>query len=370
MADRALARIGRRIAAALVPCVGVVFPALGLFAAEPACVRVDGSSTVFPISEAAADEFNLANEHVRVTVAFSGTGGGFECLLAGSCDIANASRPISPAEASLAQERNVAYVEIPIARDGLTMTVNPANDWVDRLTVDELRRIWAPDSRVQRWSDVRPDWPGRPIHLYGPGPASGSFDHFTEWIGGRRGALRDDHVPHEDDYVLAQAVATDANALAYFGYTYYVQHRDRIRAVPIDSGTGPVAPSAATIASGAYRPLSRLLFVYVRVDALSRPAVASFLEFYLAHAPVFVTGVGAVALAGEAYELSRRRLRARCAGSVFGTLAADHGDVARALAADRGCREGGAPILNPSGSTPKRIRQAGRGAGERSPGGR
>jgi phosphate transport system substrate-binding protein len=351
-------------------CAGVVFFAPGLAAAEAAWVRVDGSSTVFPISEAAADEFNLANDGVRVTVAISGTAGGFERLLAGGCDIANASRPISSAEVDLATDRNVAYVEIPIARDGLTMTVNPANDWVDRLTVDELHRIWAPESSVRRWSDVRPHWPARPIHLYGPGPASGSFEFFTEGIVGQPGSVRDDYVPHEDDHVLAQAVETDTNALAYFGYAYYLQHRARIRVVPIDGGAGPVAPSAATIASGAYHPLSRLLFVYVSADALSRPAVVSFLEFYLAHAPAFVTGVGAVALEEEAYEIVRRRLRARCTGSVFSGLGADPPDVVRALAADRNCRDIRVRTPRPSGPPQDGLRQAGRAAAERSRGGR
>ena len=305
--------------------------------AGPDWIRIDGSSTVFPISEAVADQFQVLNDGARVTVAISGTGGGFERFLARQCDINDASRPITAAEASAAARAGIDYVEIPIARDGLSVAVHPANGWVDYLTMDELRRIWAPERSVRRWSDVRPGWPSREIHLYGPGPASGTFDYFTDVIEGERGRSRQDYTAHEDDNVLAQGIAADEDALGYFGYGYYLQHRDRIRLVPIDEGAGPVSPSAESIETGAYRALSRLLFLYIRADALERSAVEAFVDFYLNHARLFVAAVGAVPLPGPAYAAGRERLARRCTGSLFATAERRGADVVRVLLENSTC---------------------------------
>jgi phosphate transport system substrate-binding protein len=208
---------------------------------------------------------------------------------------------------------------------------------VDHLTIDELRRIWAPERTVIRWSDVRPAWPSRAIHLYGPGRASGTFDYFTDVLEGERGRSRMDYTAHEDDNVLAQGIAADKDALGYFGYGYYVQHRNRIRLVPIDEGAGPVSPSVESIEAGAYRTLSRLLFLYVRAAALERPPVAAFVDFYLANARLFIAGVGAVPLPGPAYALARERLARRCTGSLFGTPDKRASDVIRVLQEDPTC---------------------------------
>ncbi len=300
-------------------------------------IRIDGSSTVFPISEAIADQFQIRNDGVRVTVAISGTGGGFERFLSGQCDINDASRPITAAEAAAAAAAGIDFVEIPIGLDGLSVAVHPTNDWVDYLTIDELRRIWAPERSVIRWSDVRPAWPSREIHLYGPGPASGTFDYFTDVLEGERGRSRQDYTAHEDDNVLAQGIAADKDALGYFGYGYYLQHRNRIRLVPIDEGGGPVSPSVESIEAGAYRTLSRLLFLYVRAAALERPPVAAFADFYLAHARSFVSDAGVVPLPGAAYALARERLARRCTGTLFGTSAKRASDIIRVLREDSAC---------------------------------
>ncbi len=343
---------------------------------EASWVRIDGSSTVFPISEAAADEFQIVQQDTRVTVAISGTGGGFTHFLAGESDINNASRPISAAEADLAALRSISYVETPIARDGLTVAVHPRNDWVDYLTVTELRRIWSVDSPARRWSDLRPDWPAREMHLYAPGPASGSFDYFTEAILGRPAAARPNHVSHEDDNVLAQGIAADEDALGYFGYTYYLQYKNRIRPVPIDGGSGPVAPTAASIENATYRPLSRILLLYVRAAALSRSEVAAFVDFYLRHARVFVASVGAIPLPERAYELGRHRMRALCAGSLFAGKTLTAAEVLRVLEEHRDCAGGdgtGAASTSTSRSEVAfaergaPIRQAGGVEGRRSP---
>jgi phosphate transport system substrate-binding protein len=312
-------------------------------------IRVDGSSTVFPISEAAADQFQILHEGVRVTVAISGTSGGFERFLAGQCDINDASRPITAAEAAAAARAGIGYVEIPIGRDGLSVAVHPANHWVDYLTIAELRRIWGPERSVARWSDVRPAWPSREIHLYGPGRASGTFDYFTDVLEGKRGRSRHDFTAHEDDNVLAQGIAADEDALGYFGYGYYLRYQDRIRLVPIDEGAGPVSPSAESIETGAYRTLSRLLFLYVRTDALERPFVAAFVDFYLSHARLFVTDVGVVPLPASAYALARERVARRCTGSLFGTPEKQAADVVHVLSeAACGTRASGSPNGEPA----------------------
>jgi phosphate transport system substrate-binding protein len=280
-------------------------------------VSIDGSSTVFPITEAVAEEFQKVNPKVRVTVGISGTGGGFKKFTAGETDISDASRPIKDKEIEKAAAHGIEYVELPIAFDGLSVVVNPDNTFVGHLTVEELKKIWQPGSTVKLWSDIRPEWPAEPIRLYGPGTDSGTFDYFTEAINGEAQLCRADFTASEDDNVLVQGIAGDPWALGFFGFAYYVENTSRLKLVPIDGGKGPVLPSATTINNGTYTPLSRPLFIYVGTSAASRPEVKAFVDYYLAHAPSLVTEVGYVPLSARAYELAQTRYNSRVTGSVF-----------------------------------------------------
>ena len=264
-------------------------------------VTLDGSSTVFPIAEAVAEEFQIANPEVRVTVGFSGTGGGFERFCAGETDISNASRPIDPDEIEACAAAGIEFTEIPVAWDGLSVVANPANDFVTCLTVPELRRIWEPGSVVRTWRDVRPEWPAEEIRLYGPGTDSGTFDYFTETVNGETGASRPDYQASEDDNILVQGISGDRYALGYFGYAYYTESADRLKLVEIDGGSGCVAPSDATIADGAYAPLSRPIFMYVKHAALARPEVHAFVTFLLTEAEALVPSTGYHPLSAEEY---------------------------------------------------------------------
>ena len=271
-------------------------------------VSLDGSSTVFPISEAVAEEFLSVAPDVRVTVGVSGTGGGFQKFLAGETDINDASRPIKDSEILVAQENGISYLELPVAYDGLSVVINPANTWVDYLTVDELRMIWQPGSTVDSWDDVRPEWPQRPIRLYGPGTDSGTFDYFTEAVNGQSGASRPDYTASEDDNVLVQGVSGDENALGFFGFAYYKANASRIKVVPIDGGQGPILPDETTINDGTYSPLSRPIFIYLSGSGASKPQVRAFVEFYLDMAPALSTEVGYIPLQEHEYAASRSEL--------------------------------------------------------------
>ncbi|RMG25470.1 MAG: PstS family phosphate ABC transporter substrate-binding protein [Armatimonadetes bacterium] len=280
-------------------------------------IAIDGSSTVFPISEAVAEEFQAKYPNVRVTVGISGTGGGFKKFLNREIDISDASRPIKPSEVELAQKNGVEYIELPIAFDGLSVLVNPQNDWVDHLTVAELKKIWEPGSTVKKWSDIRPNWPNVEIKLYGPGHDSGTFDYFTEAINGKEGAARQDFMASEDDNVLVTGIAGDKYALGFFGYAYYVENKDKLKVVPIDGGDGPVTPSIETIMDGSYKPLSRPIFIYVRADVASRPEIQEFVKFYLTEGKSLVQEVGYIPLTDELYELALKRFQNGVTGSVF-----------------------------------------------------
>ncbi len=282
-------------------------------------IQIDGSSTVFPITEAMAEEFQKKNRGVRVTVGISGTGGGFKRFCNGETHISDASRPIKPIEVEACARNGIEYIELPVAFDGLSVMVNPQNDWVDHLTVQELKEIWKPGSTVKKWSDVRPQWPDRDIFLVGAGTDSGTFDYFTEAIVGEEGASRPDYTASEDDNVLVQAIAGEKYALGYFGFAYYVENTGRLKLVPIDPGTGPVAPSPATINNGTYVPLSRPLLIYVNSQAAQRPEVREFVRFYLSgENKSLVRQVGYVELPGRAYELALQRFERGITGSVFG----------------------------------------------------
>ena len=272
-------------------------------------VSLDGSSTVYPISEAIAEEFLSVAPRVRVTVGVSGTGGGFKKFLSREIDINDASRAIKNSEVEEARANGIDYLEIPVAFDGLSVVVNPNNTWVDYLTVDELRMIWQPGSMVDSWDDIRPNWPQLPIRLYGPGTDSGTFDYFTEAVNGESGASRPDYTASEDDNVLVQGISGDENALGFFGYAYYIENQDNLKIVPIDEGNGPVAPTAQSINDGTYSPLSRPIFVYLNTDSLARPEVRSFVDFYIDNAAGIANEVGYIELPEEMYQASRDALR-------------------------------------------------------------
>ncbi|GFP34348.1 phosphate transport system substrate-binding protein [Candidatus Hakubella thermalkaliphila] len=265
-------------------------------------IVIDGSSTVYPISEAVAEEFRKVHPKVEVTIGVSGTGGGFKRFTVGETDITNASRPIKDSEAEEAAANDIEFIELEVAFDGIAVMVNPQNTWVDYLTVEELKKIWEPESTINRWNQIRPEWPDEPIELYGPGTESGTFDYFTEEIMGEEDASRSDYTASEDDHILVLGIAEDKNAHGYFGYAYYAANKDRLRLIPIDSGQGPVLPSVQTINDGTYSPLSRPLFIYVSTKALERPEVQEFVRFYLEKAPVLVPEVGYVALPQADYD--------------------------------------------------------------------
>jgi phosphate transport system substrate-binding protein len=265
-------------------------------------IEIDGSSTVFPISEAVAEEFRKVNRNVRVNVGISGTGGGFKRFVSGETQISNASRPMKDSEKEQAAANGIEFLEMPVAYDGLSVMVNPQNNWATSMTIAELKRIWEPGSQIRRWNQVRPEWPGQPINLYGPGTDSGSFEYFTEVIVGTARASRPDYTASEDDNTLVQGISGDRNALGYFGYAYYVENKDKLKLVAVDGGAGPVLPSEQTINDGTYSPLSRPIFIYTNKAALARPEMKEFVRFYMENAPALVTEVGYVPLPARFYD--------------------------------------------------------------------
>lgn len=280
-------------------------------------IKIDGSSTVFPISEAMAEEFMRENPGVRVTVGTSGTGGGFKKFMAKETDLSNASRPIKTEESEGAAKNGVEFIEVPVAYDGLSVVVHPKNTWATCLTMAELNKIWAPGSKVNNWSQVRAGFPSEPIKLYGAGTDSGTFDYFTDAVNGKEGASRADYTASEDDNTLVTGVAGDVGAMGYFGYAYYAENKDKLTLVSIDGGDGCVAPSPETINTGTYQPMSRPLFLYVRKDAAERPEVKAFLRYYLKEGRELVKSVGYIPLPDKAYELAQSRLDKGVTGSLF-----------------------------------------------------
>ena len=281
-------------------------------------VSVDGSSTVFPITEAIAEEFRSVEPAVRVPVGASGTGGGFKKFIGGETDINDASRPIKGSEQAMVTEAGFGFVELPVAFDGISVVVNPDNDWVDYLTVAELNAIWNPESTVKTWADVRAGWPDEEIALYGPGADSGTFDYFTEAINGDGGASRADYTASEDDNVIVTGVSGDKSALGYFGFAYYIENKDALKVVPVDGGNGPVEPTYENINSGTYAPLSRPIFIYVSTASAERAEVQRFVEFYLDEVAAIASEVGYVSLPADVYDVARRRFAQRVTGTVYG----------------------------------------------------
>ena len=280
-------------------------------------IKIDGSSTVLPISEAVAEEFSKANAGLNVSVGKSGTGGGFKKFIAKEIDIADASRPIEQKEIDGAKAAGVEFIEIPVAYDGLSVVVNPKNTWATDLKTDELKKIWAGGSKIASWKDVRAGFPDKPLKLFGPGTDSGTFDYFTEAINGKKGDSRADYTASEDDNVLVKGVAGDEGSLGYFGVAYYEENKGSLKLIGVDAGKGAQLPTAENIASGVYAPLSRPLFIYIAKSAAEKPEIQKFVGFYLDHAKELVKAAGYVPLPDSAYALAKKRFDARTTGSVF-----------------------------------------------------
>ncbi|MBL8877641.1 MAG: PstS family phosphate ABC transporter substrate-binding protein [Phycisphaerales bacterium] len=300
---------------------GVVVLALG---ADEGKVAVDGSSTVAPISTAAAEMFRQSKPKIRVVVGTSGTGGGFKKFLEAKpelrTDINDASRPIKPEEASLAAERGVNFIELPIAYDGIAVVVHPSNKFCASLTVEELKKIWAPDSTIKNWKDIRAEFPDKPLKLFGPGTDSGTFDYFTEAVLGKDGRSRSDYTASENDNMLVRGVSGDEGALGYFGFSYYEANKAKLKLVAIDSGDGkPVLPSIDSIRDYSYRPLSRPLFLYVNAESAKRSEVREFVQFYLDNGKRIVEHpmVNYIALSEAMYAMTRQRFTNGTTGTAY-----------------------------------------------------
>jgi phosphate transport system substrate-binding protein len=293
-------------------------------ATAPQVITVDGSSTVAPLTEAVAEEFQKAQPGNRVTVGTSGTGGGFQKFCRDEIDISDASRPIRADEKDACSKAGIQYIEIPVAYDGLAVVVHPKNTWASSMTVAELKTLWEPGAqgKITRWNQVRPSWPDREIHLFGAGVDSGTFDYFTEAIVGKMDASRGDYTSSEDDNVIVQGVSGDENSLGYFGYAYYEQNQGKLKLIAIDdgddtNGKGPIAPSPETVKNGTYRPLSRPIFIYPKIKALDRAEVRSFVDFYLGKGVSLIREVGYVPLSDSEYGLVRNRFSAKKIGTMY-----------------------------------------------------
>ncbi|NER86662.1 PstS family phosphate ABC transporter substrate-binding protein [Moorena sp. SIO3A2] len=305
---------------ALITTLAVGITSCGSGSAPTAQVKVDGSSTVFPISEAMAEEFQKANPEIQVTVGVSGTGGGFKKFCAGETDISNGSRPIKESEIELCKKGGIEYIELPIAFDGLSVVVNKENNFASCLKTAELKKIWEPaaQDKVKNWKQINPKFPNLKLGLYGPGTDSGTYDYFMENIVGKKVGSRGDYTASEDDNLIVQGVSTDKGGLGFFGYAYYEENKDKLKLVKIDGGSGCVAPSTATIADGTYKPLSRPEFIYVKKEAATRPEVKAFVDYQLAAAnSKLISEVGYVPMPEDIMMLVRKRFSEGTVGSVF-----------------------------------------------------
>lgn len=283
-------------------------------------IKIDGSSTVYPITEAVAEEFMKSGKG-RVTIGVSGTGGGFKKFCSGETAITGASRPIKPSEVKLCKEKGIEYIEMPVAYDGIAVVVHKDADWIDHLTVAELKKIWEPEAQknVTKWSQVRAGFPDKEIHLFGAGVDSGTYDYFTKAIVGTEHSSRGDYTSSEDDNVIVKGVANDKNALGFFGFAYYAENKKQLKIVPIKKGdAAPVAPSVKTVGDGTYQPLSRPIFIYVAKKAAERSEVKAFIDFYFEHGAKLVEEVGYIALPSKIYTLAKERFTKGTLGSVFG----------------------------------------------------
>jgi phosphate transport system substrate-binding protein len=303
-----------------------LFSAAGLAVAQtaPQTIKIDGSSTVFPITEAVAEDFQIANKGTKVTVGIGGTGGGFKKLCRGEVDISNASRPILKTEMELCAKAGIKYIELPIAFDALTVVVNPKNAFLKSITIEELKKIWEPTAQgtVKTWKDVNPSWPATPLKLYGPGADSGTFDYFTEAVVGKAKSSRGDYTASEDDNVLVQGVSRDIGALGYFGFAYYIENKAKLKAVSIVNPKTKLAvqPSADTVSANTYVPLSRPLFIYVAAKSLDKPEVAKFVEYYLSNGGKLSKEVKFFPLSPADYMHAKANVKVRKTGTAFGGI--------------------------------------------------
>jgi phosphate transport system substrate-binding protein len=288
-------------------------------------VKIDGSSTVFPVTEAVAEDFQKAKKQkVKVTVGISGTGGGFKKFCRGETDISNASRPILKAEMADCQKAGIEYFELPVAFDALTVVVNPKNTFIKQLSVAEMKKMWEPaaQGKVTRWNQVNPAWPDQPMKLFGPGADSGTFDYFTEAVVGKSKASRGDFTASEDDNVLVTGVSRDINGLGYFGYAYYIENKDKLKAVPIVNDKGQaVEPSMEAVLRGSYTPLARPIFIYVSAKSLAKPEVKEFVEYYMTNGAALAKEVKYVPLPDSAYKTALQHVQKGKKGTVFGGVA-------------------------------------------------
>jgi phosphate transport system substrate-binding protein len=305
---------------------GAALAAQAAFAQQ--IVKIDGSSTVFPVTEAVAEEFQKAKkQQIKVTVGISGTGGGFKKFCRGETDISDASRPILKKEMEECQKAGIEYIELPVAFDALTVVINPKNSFIKQLSVAELKKMWEPaaQGKVMTWNQVNPAWPNQPLKLFGAGADSGTFDYFTEAITGKSKSSRGDFTASEDDNVLVQGVSRDVNALGFFGFAYYAENKDKLKSVPIveKDGKPAVPPSEATVLDGSYQPLARPIFIYVSTKSMAKPEVKEFVEYYLAHGAKLSKEVKYVPLPDRIYKAGMDRLNKMQKGTVF----AGHADV-------------------------------------------
>ncbi len=281
-------------------------------------VKIDGSSTVMPISARVSEAYQEVAPDVQVPVGEAGTGSGMQKFIAGEIDICDASRPIKPQEIEELSEKGVEFIELPIALDGLAIVVNKDNRWATSITTSELRRIWAPDSQIHAWNEVRPEWPAKPLNLQGPGTNHGTYEYFADAIvKDKSKTTRQDYAQNQEYNTLVQGVSQDQNALGYVGYAYYEENLDNLKLLAVDSGHGPVLPSPATIQDGSYEPLSRPLFIYVSKASLARPEVKAFVQYYLDHASHLVGDAKYIPLPEETYALVQKRFKNMVSGSVF-----------------------------------------------------
>jgi phosphate transport system substrate-binding protein len=317
---------------ATIAAIGLLSSTAAMLAAAPApqsakdlkgAIKIDGSSTVYPITEAVAEEFNKVASKVRVTVGISGTGGGFKRFSAGEIDISDASRPIKKSESDAAGKTSVEYIELPVAYDGLTIVINPKNSWCTSLTIEQVKKIYSASGGVKSWKDVDPSFPDKPLKAYAPGTDSGTFDYFKEVVIGKDGAVRSDVSVSEDDNVLVRGVSGDEAAIGFFGCAYYFENKDKVKSVAIDGGKCPVTVTTENIENGSYAPLSRPLFIYVNKKSADRPEVDAFVDFYLQKAADLVGEVGYVKLPAELYAKVTKNWDARRTGTQFLTPAGE-----------------------------------------------
>lgn len=308
----------------LAAIIGIAGASAAAGRAPEKTIAIDGSSTVYPVTEAVAEEFQETNRGVKVTVGISGTGGGFKKFCRGEIDIADASRPITAKEMEDAKKNGIQFIELPVCFDALTVVVNKDNTWAETMTVEELKKMWAPEAqgKITRWNQIRPEWPDAEIKLFGAGTDSGTFDYFTEAVVGKSKSSRGDYTASEDDNILVKGVEGDKHAIGYFGYAYYAAHKDKLKAVKVDweKDTLPAQePTLENVIQGKYNPLSRPLFIYVnKTSAESKPEVRKFVQFYLDNAARLSAKVGYVPLPASTYETVESRFSKLETGTAFG----------------------------------------------------